>query len=383
MRILIASDISSFMLGGVTTETRHLLGGLAEAGHTVALVSDAPLGAGEVEHHKAEAGNVAAMAKTLKLAVTRFEPDVVHLMAMSTPGLARIAPLLTGHPWLFTCHSVSPYERKVPWFHGNETMHYTTRSMRFALNTAAWRWLFLSGRVPHVIGHSRFVMRLLAQYGQDAAKGSLIHLGFDLPAQASAPSERPTHRDKLRLLTIAGLAHTKGQHDVITALPSLCERFGNVEYRMIGEVRDTTYVAYLHELAASLGVSGCLTITPNVSDAEKLQALASADVYVQPSHEEGFCLAYIEAAAVVPRLVGADTGAIAAISAEDEGARVVSVRSPKAIAAAVIDVLERPLPASLMQQRIERLGRSFGWGSHIAAHEKLYRELIAAHPTSR
>jgi glycosyltransferase involved in cell wall biosynthesis len=262
-------------------------------------------------------------------------------------------------------------------------MHYTTRSMRFALNTVAWRWLFLSGRIPHVIGHSRFVMDLVAQYGQDAAKGSLIHLGFDLPAQASAPSERPTCRDKLRLLTVAGLAHTKGQHNVIAALPALCERFGSVEYRMIGEVRDTTYVAYLHKLAASLGVSGCLTITPNVSEAEKLQALSSADVYVQPSHEEGFCLAYIEAAAVVPRLVGADTGAIAAISASDVGARVVPVRSPEAIAAAVIELLERPLPASLMQQRVERLGRSFGRDVYIAAHEKLYRELIAAHPTSR
>jgi glycosyltransferase involved in cell wall biosynthesis len=383
MRVLIASDTSSFMLGGVITETRHLLRGLAHAGHTVALVNDAPLAAGEVEHHKAESANAAAMAKAIELALTRFAPDVVHLLAMSTPGLARIAPLLTGHPWLFTCHSVSPYERKVPWFHGNETMHYTTRNLRYALNTIAWRWLFLSGRVPHVIGQSRFVMGLLARYGQDAAKQSLIHLGFDLPAQASTLSERPARRDKLRLLTIAGLAHTKGQHDAIAALPALCERFGKVEYRLIGEVRDPTYVAYLHKLAASLGVSQCLSITINVSEAEKLQALSSADVYVQPSHEEGFCLAYIEAAAVVPRLVGTDTGAIAAISADDEGARVVPVHSPKAIAAAVMDLLERPLPAGLMQQRVERLGRSFGWDSYIAAHEKLYRELIAAHPTSR
>lgn len=129
-------------------------------------------------------------------------------------------------------------------------------------------------------------------------------------------------------------------------------------------------------------MSQCLIITPNVPKAKKLQALPSADVCVQPSRKEGFCLAYIEAAAVMPRLVGADTGAIAAISASDEGASVVPVRSPKAIAAAVIELLERPLPASLMQQRIERLGRSFDWNVYIAAHEKLYRELIAAHPSS-
>jgi glycosyltransferase involved in cell wall biosynthesis len=233
------------------------------------------------------------------------------------------------------------------------------------------------------VAHSRFVQGLLTRYGYRAENVSVIPLGFG-PTSSDGPLPvRTGPKEGLRLLTVAGVTHTKGQHDVIAALPALCDRFGSVEYRMVGEVRDKTYVAYLHKLAASLGVSQCLTITPNVSEAEKLQALSTADVYVQPSHEEGFCLAYIEAAAVVPRLVGADTGAIAAISADDEGARVVPVRSPKAIAAAVIDLLERPLPAALMQQRIERLGRSFGWDAYTAAHENLYRKLIASRPSSR
>jgi glycosyltransferase involved in cell wall biosynthesis len=347
-------------------------------------VSDAPLNAGEVEHHQVEAGSAAAMATALPSVLTRFAPDVVHLMAMSSLGLAKIAPLLTRYPWTFSCHSLPPYERKVPWWHGNESLHYATRALRFGLNTAAWRWLLLKGQIPQAIAHSRFVVDLLVRYGQDPVKISLIHLGFDLPKETKPPAKGTPGADKkLRLLTIAGLAHTKGQHDAIAALPELRKRFGDVEYRMIGEVRDRSYVAHLQKLATQLGVAQCLAITPNVSETEKLEALLATDVYVQPSHEEGFCLAYIEAAAVVPRLVGADTGAIAAISHDDEGARVVPVRSPKAIASAIADLIELPLPATLLPQRVKRLGKTFGWDIYLAAHEQLYRDLVSLHASAR
>lgn len=376
-------NASRYMVGGVTTETRCLLRGLVATGHTVGLVTDAPFNLGEVVHHPIGGGTSSELVHALKRALLQFSPDVVHVMLIGSTEIINISPVLAKCAWVFTCHSLPPYERKWHGFHGNEALHYAGRALRFATNTLAWQWLLHGRRIPHIVAHSHIVQSVLTRYGYGAEHVSVIPLGFDITASDNPVSVRTVPSQRLRLLTIAGLAHTKGQHDVIAALPSLCERFGSVEYKLIGEVRDTTYVAYLHKLAASLGVSQCLIITPNVSEAEKLQALASADVYVQPSHEEGFCLAYIEAAAVVPRLVGADTGAIAAISASDEGARVVPVRSPKALAAAITDLLERPLPASLMQQRIERLGGSFGWDGYIAAHEKLYCELIAAHPSSR
>jgi len=115
-----------------------------------------------------------------------------------------------------------------------------------------------------------------------------------------------------------------------------------------------------------------VSITPDLPNDDKVAALAGADVYVQPSHEEGFCLAYAEAAAVVDRLVGADAGAIAAMSLDDPGARVVPPRSPDAIAHAVVDLLDCALPEGHMATRVARLGERFSYDSYLRHHEALY-----------
>ena len=174
------------------------------------------------------------------------------------------------------------------------------------------------------------------------------------------------------MLTIGGIAHTKGQHDVIKALPAIARAIGPVSYQLVGEIRDDSYFLYLHRLAAALGVSDAVVITPDLDDQQMHQALDASDVYVQPSHEDGFCLAYAEAAARVGRLVGADTGAIKAINADDPAARTVEPRRPGSIAAAVIELATTTLPSDLLAKRAERLSRRFSCERYVAEHEQLF-----------
>jgi hypothetical protein len=103
--------------------------------------------------------------------------------------------------------------------------------------------------------------------------------------------------------------------------PRCAARFPRLTYRIVGEVRDASYERTCSMLIDRHGLGDCVRITANLSHDDKERALREADLYLQPSHEEGFCLAYIEAAGVVPRLVGTDTGAIRAIGAGDAGAR--------------------------------------------------------------
>ena len=51
MKILIVSAATSFMRGGVPTETRDLVVGLHRLGHEVALACDVPLPGAEVARH--------------------------------------------------------------------------------------------------------------------------------------------------------------------------------------------------------------------------------------------------------------------------------------------------------------------------------------------
>lgn len=369
MRILIVSDVSSHMRGGVPTETRGLIRGLSARGHAVALASDTPLaGTEQAEHFPITLPVDASLVSEIARAIGSFKPDFVHVICMSSRGVNNLAPLLRTHRWALTVHSVPPHERKLAHWHGHERLHYSARAMRFLANSVAWRWVLHSGMVPQVIVHSRYVEGIVLKYG--GRNVASIPLPFEAESTAAVGERSGTSAPLL--VSVAGLAHTKGQHDVLKAMPLLLAEFPGLLYQAIGEIRDHSYMDYLHRLARQLQIEAHVKITPDLPHAEKEAALTRAAVYVQPSHEEGFCLAFAEAAATVPRLVGTDTGAIAAICLDDPGARVVPVRQPKALASAVSELLRYRLPTDHMAQRALRLSERFSFAGYVKAHEDLY-----------
>ena len=381
MRILLVSDTSGYMRGGVPAETRALVNGLLARGHRVALCGDVPVpGAEGAEHFPISLPVDARLAGNVQAAMTAFRPNVVHVVAMNSRGIVMLGEVLASTAWVMTSHSIPPHERKLAALHGSETLHYGVRALRFAPNAAAWWWLLRRGTVPRAIVHSEWMRTVIGRYGQRADRIKLIPLGCEIDFDAPFNGLDWSREAGPRLVTTGGLAHTKGQHDALRAVALLRERFPGLRYQIIGEVRDDSYVRFLHALIGQLDLSACVRITPNLPEAEKVQALAAADLYLQPSHEEGFCLAFIEAALSVPRLVGTDTGAIRRISEDDAGTRVVPPRWPAAIAAAATTLLTEPLPQQLGAERRRRLHARFGWDGYLDAHEHLYRSLHAPRP---
>lgn len=375
MKILLVSDTSSHMRGGVPAETRILIRGLLARGHAVALLSDAPLpGAEAATHWPLTVPVGAAFDAQLSTALRGFSPDVVHFMQLSTKGLLRLRRLLSERRWLVTVHSVAPHERKLGGLHDSEWRHYAVRYLRFLPNTLLWKLAFVVAGLPRVIVHSRYVGEIVQSYGYDMARVSNVSLPIDGVRASLEMRPAPIARSgRLDLVTVGGIAHTKGQHDVVLALPEIRERFPTVRARFVGEVRDSSYAKHLMALGRRLGVAAHIELLTQLSDVEKNTALDEASVYVQPSHEEGFCLAYAEAATRVLRLVGTDTGAIAAISRGDAGARVVPPRNPNALARAILDIAQTSLPADLLQRRSARLTANFSERGYVEAHERLYQ----------
>ena len=372
MRILILSDVSGFMPGGVPAETRELISGLSNRGHELALASDVPVTAAQTARHFPITIPIgSSFRRQVAASLDEFKPDFVHVICMSSRGVLTLASILRSRPWALTVHSVSPYERKLKFFHRHEELHYAFRSLRCLPNSMAWRWVLSSGKVPRVIVHSDVVAQVVERYGFPAHLIALVPLPFRPPSRDRDAEARPSNGG-LQLTTLAGLAHTKGQHDVIKALPALARRFPHLRYQLIGEVRDDSYVRWLKRLAVRLGVADRLLFSVDLDQAAKAEALRRADVYVQPSHEEGFCLSYAEAAALVPRLVGTRTGAIAAMSRDDPGARIVPVRDPRALAEAISALATVDLPAGHMADRATRLSERFSYDAYLRAHEAIY-----------
>lgn len=379
MRILIVSETTGYMRGGVPAATRQLINGLTAGGHTVGFCGDIPLpGAVQTKHFPIFLPVDARLSSDVRDATLEFKPDVVHVISISSPGVLRLRNPLRALPWVMTCHSIPPYERKISGLHGVEAAHYGARAIRYFPHAMAWRWLLHRGAVPHVVVHSPWVHNLVVGYGQSANKTTLIPLGSTANREERDIANHGAMRASPKLLTIGGIAHTKGLHDAVRAVGILRKRFPGLVYQIIGEVRDVTYLRFLHSLIGQLKLEKSVAITPALSEEEKNDALRSADLYVQPSHEEGFCLAYIEAARVVPRLVGTSTGAIGLISEDDPGARVVPPRRPVQLAESIAALLTEALPEGLMRQRSERLNARFGWNRYVESHERLYRDLLAS-----
>ena len=372
MRILILSDVSGFMPGGVPAETRELISGLSNRGHELALASDVPVTAAQTARHFPITIPIgSSFRRQVAATLDEFKPDFVHVICMSSRGVLALASILRSRPWALTVHSVSPYERKLKYFHRHEDLHYAFRWLRCLPNSMAWRWVLSSGNVPRVIVHSDVVAQVVERYGFPAHLIALVSLPF-LPPSRDCEAQAPPSNGKLQLTTVGGLAHTKGQHDVIKALPALVQRFPHLRYQLIGEIRDDSYFRWLKRLAVRLGVADRLLFSVDLDQGAKVEALCRANVYVQPSHEEGFCLSYAEAAALVPRLVGTHTGAIAAMSRDDPGARIVPVRDPRALAEAIGAVAVVDLPAGHMADRAARLAERFSYDAYLRAHEAIY-----------
>jgi glycosyltransferase involved in cell wall biosynthesis len=385
MRILILSDVSGHMRGGVPAEARALAAGLRARRHEVAYGGDIPIAAeAGVRHFALPAGSGQRLREGVAAALAAFQPDLVHVLAMGSRGLHALRAPLRGRPWALTCHSIPPHERKLAAWHGSERLHYAARDLRFLPHGLAWRSLLAKRLPPAVVTHSQWVADIVRRHGYPLGRIRCIALGADLDAALPLrEAGGAAIGDAPRFVTVAGLAHTKGQHDALRAMQALRADFPRLSYRMVGEVRDPSYLAHLKELIAQGGLAEHVRIEPDLDEAAKQAVLQAADLYLQPSHEEGFCLAYLEAAARVPRLVGTDTGAIRLVSTGDAGMQVVPPRSPQALAAAIRSLLRQPLPADLLPVRMQRLRRDFPWRRHLDEHERLYEELVEAPLESR
>ncbi len=145
------------------------------------------------------------------------------------------------------------------------------------------------GAARLVLANSHGIAELCSANG--ARETRVVHLGTDLPAAASRRS--PRGEDPV-LVTVGHLIARKRQGDVLRALAVLGERYPRLRYRVIGDGPERRP---LEELARRLGVLERVEFLGQLEHEQALEAARSATIFVMPSTEEAFGVAYIEAMA--------------------------------------------------------------------------------------
>jgi teichuronic acid biosynthesis glycosyltransferase TuaC len=142
------------------------------------------------------------------------------------------------------------------------------------------------GAATLVLANSEGVAKLSAEQG--AKETRVVHLGTDAPERTAARSGAPT------IVTVAHLVARKRHADVLRAISVLSPRHPTLRYMIIG---DGPEHGALVALAARLGIAERVSFLGQLDPDEALATARRATLYVMPSTEEAFGVAYIEAMA--------------------------------------------------------------------------------------
>ena len=185
------------------------------------------------------------------------------------------------------------------------------------------------------------------------------------------------------LLTIAGIIHHKGLHDCLRAIANLGKTFPHFRYFIIGARVNKAYASYLESLVARMGIRSHVSIIYNACEELKWCALRHTDLYVQPSHEEGFCQSFLDAAMTVPRLLGTATGEMPFIAEGDPYCGIVPPRDVSGLRTNTLRLLRAPVSVQELQARRRRLGEKYSWPTACRQLVSLYQDLLRTPRTAR
>jgi glycosyltransferase involved in cell wall biosynthesis len=126
-----------------------------------------------------------------------------------------------------------------------------------------------------------------------------------------------------------------------------------------------------------VGIAGRLHFAGPVRHAEVAAWMAGSDLLLHPSLEESFGMVVAEAlAAGVPVVCGQQSGALPWVVGD--GGRLVDVRRPQEMAAAMLELLRDPgVRACLGEAGRSGVVARFGVQSVVGAYEELYRHVLS------
>jgi len=197
---------------------------------------------------------------------------------------------------------------------------------------------------------------------RDAPDVRVVHLGTDLPGETTKRRET--------LVTVAHLIERKRHADVIRALWLLRDSHPRLRYVVIGDGPEREN---LERLANDLGVN--VEFTGQLEHAEALAAARRCSLFVMPSVDEAFGVAYIEAmAAGVPAI-----GARGEPGPEEIGDGLVLVPpgDPERLAAQIAELIDEPRYLhDLGHQARDTVAREFTWERCGAATVAAYADAL-------
>ena len=140
----------------------------------------------------------------------------------------------------------------------------------------------------------------------------------------------------IRILSVGRLTWVKGFEYSINAVKILQKKGISFEYKIVGNGNYKEALIYaVHQLKLTNEVSFLGVLNTE----EVIEQMAWADIYIQPSIQEGFCNTALEAQAMGLKCIVTDSDGLTENVLNGQTGWVVQKRSPEKIAEKIVDIL--------------------------------------------
>ena len=127
------------------------------------------------------------------------------------------------------------------------------------------------------------------------------------PDLSKRPRTTTSGRDRITVAVTARLAYRKGVHLLAGVIPLACARFPEVDFLIAG---DGPMRKHLEEMAVEHGLTQRVTLLGNVAHANVSDVLQRAQIFLNCSLTESFCIAILEAACCGCLVVATNVGGV-------------------------------------------------------------------------
>jgi glycosyltransferase involved in cell wall biosynthesis len=230
-------------------------------------------------------------------------------------------------------------------------------------------------RADAVVGQSRDTVQRVAEIYHVHRPVELIPLGIERP-EAPAHASRAVFglpEDAFVMITIGRLVARKATAQLVDVLAA--SKIANAHLLIVGDGPDA---ATIRRRAAERGVAQRVHLPGQISEADKLAALAVSDLFVSASQHEGFGLVFLEAMAFGLPIVCYDRGGQTDFLATGETGAILRLNDAQAFAAAVAALhADAPLRARIGRRNLQ-LVENYFIDTCAARYEQVFEAACAA-----
>lgn len=321
-----------------------------------------------------------AVKKQLPQLIAELKPDLIHILY----GHYLPRAIKNGHPalpLLWTIQNVPPREYAPLHALPSELLNRIFTQFYFFLVDKINAHKLRDTDTNAIIAVSTQTNNLLRQRG--VAQNKIFVIPDGINEKIFHPATNQTAPPNTRkyfpiILCAAGVARHKGQIFLVRAMRQIVQFFPTALFINIGPTRNPQYAKEIYAEIEKYSLQNNCRLLPEERDANKMVAhYRNCDIYAQPSLEEGFCMAVLEAACCGKPVVGTATGAIPEII-ETAGLATICQTGDSDCLAKNILTIANMLQVSKYDAdfQFKKLLARYSWRSVALGTVKLYRQIL-------